>query len=81
VGSRASLHDVEKRKFLILPGLELRPLRSSSPLAIAIPTALSRFLCNRNSFTFFAESLGIEVTLPPKRRGISAVLQAPHPRR
>jgi hypothetical protein len=26
VGPRASLHDVEKRKFLTLPGLELRPL-------------------------------------------------------
>jgi hypothetical protein len=26
VGPRAGLDDVEKRKFLILPGLELRPL-------------------------------------------------------
>jgi hypothetical protein len=26
VDPRASLHDVEKRKFLTLPGLELRPL-------------------------------------------------------
>jgi hypothetical protein len=27
VGPRASLDDVEKRKFLTLPGLELRPFR------------------------------------------------------
>jgi hypothetical protein len=30
VGPRAGLDEVEKRKFLILPGLELRPLRSQS---------------------------------------------------
>jgi hypothetical protein len=32
---------VVKRKFLTLPGLELRPPRSSSPQPVAIPTALS----------------------------------------
>jgi hypothetical protein len=31
VDRRAGLDDVEKRKFLTLPGLELRPPRSSSP--------------------------------------------------
>jgi hypothetical protein len=31
VDPRAGMDDVEKRKFLTLPGLELRPLRSSSP--------------------------------------------------
>jgi hypothetical protein len=37
VGPRAGLNDVEKRKFLTLPGLELRPLCRP----VAIPTALS----------------------------------------
>jgi hypothetical protein len=36
----AGLHDVENRKFLTLPGLELRPPRSSSLQAVAIPTEL-----------------------------------------
>jgi hypothetical protein len=31
VDLRADLDDLEKRKFLTLPGLELRPLGSSSP--------------------------------------------------
>jgi hypothetical protein len=31
VGPRARLDDVEKGKFFTLPGLELRPHRSSSP--------------------------------------------------
>jgi hypothetical protein len=38
VGPRAGLDDVEKRKFLTLPGLELRPLGRP----VAITTALSR---------------------------------------
>jgi hypothetical protein len=33
VGPRASLDDVEKRKFLILPGLELRPVACSHTLS------------------------------------------------
>jgi hypothetical protein len=41
VGPRAGLGDVEKRKFLALPGLELRPLGS-----ITIPTTLSRLVMN-----------------------------------
>jgi hypothetical protein len=31
VDPRAGLNDAEKRNFLTLPGLELRPFRSSSP--------------------------------------------------
>jgi hypothetical protein len=42
VGSRTGLDDVEKRIFLTLPGLELRPLLSYSPYPVAIPTELSR---------------------------------------
>jgi hypothetical protein len=41
VDPRAGLDDVEKRKFLTLPGLELRPLGSP----VAVPTTLSQFLC------------------------------------
>jgi hypothetical protein len=37
---RAGLEDLEKRKFLTLPGLELRPLGRP----VAIPTELSRLL-------------------------------------
>jgi hypothetical protein len=41
VGPRAGLDDVEKRKFLTLPGLELRPLcrpaRSQSPYRMRYP--------------------------------------------
>jgi hypothetical protein len=43
VDPRAGLDDVKKRKVLILPGLELRLLGSSSPQPVAIPTELSRF--------------------------------------
>jgi hypothetical protein len=38
VDLRAGLNDLEKRKFLALPGLELRPLGRP----VAIPTELSR---------------------------------------
>jgi hypothetical protein len=45
MGSRASLDDVEKRKFLTLPGLELRPLgrlaRSQSLYRLRYPGSLS----------------------------------------
>jgi hypothetical protein len=44
VDPRAVLDDVEKRKFFILPGLELRPPRLSSPQPVAIPITLSRLL-------------------------------------
>jgi hypothetical protein len=37
VGSRAGLHDVQKRKFLILLGLELRPLGRYTDCAIPAP--------------------------------------------
>jgi hypothetical protein len=40
-GFRAGLDDMEKKEFLILPGLELEPLQSSSPQAVAIWIALS----------------------------------------
>jgi hypothetical protein len=43
VGPRAGLNDVEKRKFLTLPGLELRPLGRPAH-SVTIPTALSRRL-------------------------------------
>jgi hypothetical protein len=43
VGPRAGLDDVEKRKFLILPGLELRPVgrpaRSQSLYQLRYPTS------------------------------------------
>jgi hypothetical protein len=45
VNPRAGLNDVEKRKFLTLPGLELRPLdleARSQSLYRPIPTTLSR---------------------------------------
>jgi hypothetical protein len=42
VGPRAGLDDVEKRKFLTLLGLELRPLASLSPYPVAVATALTR---------------------------------------
>jgi hypothetical protein len=44
VDSKAGLDDVEKRKFLILPGLELRPLR---PQARSRLTALSGYTGTR----------------------------------
>jgi hypothetical protein len=44
VGLRAGLDDVEKRKFLTLPGLELRPLRcparSQSLYGLSCPGSL-----------------------------------------
>jgi hypothetical protein len=43
-GPRAGLDDVEKRKFLTVPGLELRPLGLPTHSAVAIPTALSQLL-------------------------------------
>jgi hypothetical protein len=44
VDPRASLDDVEKRKFLTLPGLGTPTPRSSSPEPVAIPTTLSQLL-------------------------------------
>jgi hypothetical protein len=46
VGPRAGLDDVEKRKFLILPELELRALGCPAR-SCAIPTALSQLLDDR----------------------------------
>jgi hypothetical protein len=37
VGPRAGLEDVEKRKLLTLPGLELRPARSRSVYRLSYP--------------------------------------------
>jgi hypothetical protein len=42
VGPRASLDDMEKKKFLTVLGLKLQPLLLSKPIAIAILTTLSR---------------------------------------
>jgi hypothetical protein len=48
VGPRTGLDDVEKRKFLILPGLELRPLgrpaRSHSLYRPRYPCSLQNFV-------------------------------------
>jgi hypothetical protein len=41
VGPRAGLDDVEKRKFLTLPGLELRPVRSPSLYRLSYGTVQS----------------------------------------
>jgi hypothetical protein len=43
VGPRTDLDDVEKRKFLTLPVLELRPLYRPACSAVTILTKLSRF--------------------------------------
>jgi hypothetical protein len=40
MGPRTGLNDMEKRKFLPLPGLELPTPRSSSP-SVTIPTELT----------------------------------------
>jgi hypothetical protein len=42
VDPRAGLDNMEKRKFLTLPGLRLISLLSSSPYPVAIPTELLR---------------------------------------
>jgi hypothetical protein len=42
VGPRTGLDDVEKRKFLTLPGLGTPTPRSLSPYPVTIPTTLSR---------------------------------------
>jgi hypothetical protein len=48
VGPRAGLDDVEKRKFLTLPGLELRPLgrqvRSQSLYRLRHPGSIERWI-------------------------------------
>jgi hypothetical protein len=53
VDPRAGLDDVEKRKFLILPGLELRPLdrsaRSQSLYRLRYPgSSIFHFLINKD---------------------------------
>jgi hypothetical protein len=42
LGLRANLDDMERKKFLPLPGLELGTLSRPVDSAVAIPTALSR---------------------------------------
>jgi hypothetical protein len=59
VRSRAGLDDVEKRKFLTLPGLELRPL--GRPLAI--PTEL-QVCCANLSLQHLSESDSIRLACP-----------------
>jgi hypothetical protein len=44
VGLGTNLYSVKKRKFLTLPGLELRPLCPPARSAVAIPTELPRLL-------------------------------------
>jgi hypothetical protein len=64
VDPRAGLDDLEKRKFLTLPGLQLRPPRSSSPWPVAIPTAPSRLETHVKIFKFLEQDsnpvLGIQ---------------------
>jgi hypothetical protein len=49
VDSRAGLDDVEKRKFLTLPGIEIRPLgrpgRSQSLYQLRYPGSSSEWYC------------------------------------
>jgi hypothetical protein len=45
VDPRAGLDDMEKRKFLTLPGLGTPTLRSSNLYPVAIPTELSWLIC------------------------------------
>jgi hypothetical protein len=53
VDSRAGLDDVEKRKFLLLPGLELRslgcPARSQSLYRLPYPGSVVSSASNKNS--------------------------------
>jgi hypothetical protein len=44
MGPRAGLDEVEKRKFLTLPGLELRPFGCLARKPVAIPSTLFRLL-------------------------------------
>jgi hypothetical protein len=44
VDLRAGMDDLEKRKFLTLPGVELRSLGRPARRFVAIPTMLSRLL-------------------------------------
>jgi hypothetical protein len=46
VDLRAGLNEMEKRKFLTLPGLELRPLGRPAHKLVAIPTMLFWLLNN-----------------------------------
>jgi hypothetical protein len=48
VGPRTGLNDVERRKILPLPGLEIRRLGRPAPWPVAIPTHLSL-----NKYSFF----------------------------
>jgi hypothetical protein len=51
VDPRAGLEDVEKRKFLTLSGLELRPLGRPTRSQLLIPTALYLILKAQVAFT------------------------------
>jgi hypothetical protein len=51
MGPIAGVDDMEKWKFLILPGLEVRPLCRPVRKTAAIPTTLSRFPLGIEEFT------------------------------
>jgi hypothetical protein len=64
VGLRAGLDDVEKRKFLTLPGLELRPLvrpaRSQSLYRLRYPGFRLIYNRHQNSFkSFLGRSISV----------------------
>jgi hypothetical protein len=69
VGPRAGLDDVKKKKFLILPGLELRPLDhtacSQSLYRLSYPGAV-----------LFTERVGMAVTLSTCMREVSVRILA-----
>jgi hypothetical protein len=60
VGPRAGLDDVEKRKFLTLPGLELRllcrPVRSQSLYRLRYPGSFLNKVLKRKILIHFLES-------------------------
>jgi hypothetical protein len=75
VGHRADLDDVEKRKFLTLPELELRPLgrpaRSQSLYRLRYPGSLTNIFatlgCEHLTIRGGAEKLWLAGRIPPVR--------------
>jgi hypothetical protein len=92
VNPRAGLDDVEKRKFLTLPGLELRPLgriaRSQSLYRLGYPGScllLTQYIaCNYNLWNREYENLavsriwGSKKTTPPNSWGLQWVVSCYH---
>jgi hypothetical protein len=64
VDPRAGPDDVEKRKFLTLPGHELPNPGSSSPQSVTIPTTLSQLLYILRNILQHPVALHILTTLP-----------------